>query len=37
MLKTRLVTAAVLIPLTLAGLFWLSPRAWGAATLTMTA
>ena len=35
MLKTRIVTAAVLIPLTLAGLFWLSPRAWAVATLAV--
>jgi phosphatidate cytidylyltransferase len=35
MLKTRIVTAAVLIPVTLAGLFLLSPRAWGAVTLAV--
>lgn len=35
MLKIRILTAAVLIPLTLAALFWLSPRAWGAATLAV--
>lgn len=33
MLKTRIVTALVLIPLTLAALFGLPPRAWGALTL----
>src|SRR5271169_1333490 len=37
MLKTRIVTAAVLIPLTLAGLFGLGPRAWGVATLAVMA
>lgn len=37
MLKTRIVTAAVLIPLTLAGLFCLSPRAWGVVTLAVVA
>lgn len=35
MQKTRIATAAVLIPLTLAALFWLSPRAWGAVTLAV--
>lgn len=35
MLKTRIVTAAVLIPLTLAALFGLGPRAWGALTLAL--
>lgn len=35
MLKTRIVTAAVLIPLTLAGLFLLSPRGWGGVTLAV--
>lgn len=35
MQKTRIVTAAVLIPLTLAALFWLSPRAWGVVTLAV--
>lgn len=37
MLKTRIVTAAVLIPLTLASLFLLSPRAWGGVTLAVVA
>jgi phosphatidate cytidylyltransferase len=36
-LKTRIVTALVLIPLTLAALFWLPPRVWGAATLAIVA
>jgi phosphatidate cytidylyltransferase len=35
MLRTRILTAAVLVPLTLAGLFWLSPRAWGVVTLAL--
>lgn len=35
MLKIRILTAAVLIPVTLAALFGLSPRAWGAATLAV--
>jgi phosphatidate cytidylyltransferase len=35
MLKTRIVTAAVLIALTLLALFWLSARAWGAVTLAV--
>jgi phosphatidate cytidylyltransferase len=34
-LKTRIVTALVLIPLTLAALFGLPPRAWGAVTLAV--
>jgi phosphatidate cytidylyltransferase len=33
MLGTRILTAVVLIPSTLAALFWLSPRGWGAVTL----
>ena len=33
MLKTRIITALVLVPLTLAALFGLPPRAWGAVTL----
>jgi phosphatidate cytidylyltransferase len=33
MLKTRIVTAAVLIPVTLGALFWLSALAWGLVTL----
>jgi len=37
MLRTRIVTAAVLIPLTLAGLFGLGARGWGAATLAVMA
>lgn len=37
MLKTRIVTAAVLIPLTLGCLFLLSPRAWGTVTLAVIA
>jgi len=37
MLKTRVVTAAVLIPLTLAALFGLGPRAWGVVTLAVVA
>ena len=35
MLKTRILTAAVLIPLTLGALFWLSPRGWGIFTLAI--
>lgn len=35
MLKTRIITALVLIPLTLAALFGLPPRAWGAVTLAV--
>ncbi|MGH8800405.1 MAG: phosphatidate cytidylyltransferase, partial [Casimicrobiaceae bacterium] len=35
MLKTRIITALVLIPLTLAALFALPPRAWGALTLAI--
>jgi phosphatidate cytidylyltransferase len=35
MLKQRIVTAAVLIPLTLVALFWLGARAWGAVTLAV--
>jgi phosphatidate cytidylyltransferase len=35
MLKTRILTAAVLIPLTLGALFWLSPRGWGVFTLAI--
>ncbi|HEX4524672.1 MAG TPA: phosphatidate cytidylyltransferase [Casimicrobiaceae bacterium] len=35
MLKTRIITALVLIPLTLAALFGLPPRAWGALTLAV--
>jgi phosphatidate cytidylyltransferase len=34
-LKTRIITALVLIPLTLAALFGLPPRAWGAVTLAI--
>jgi phosphatidate cytidylyltransferase len=37
MLKKRLITAAVLIPLTLAALFWLNPYAWGSVTLAVVA
>jgi phosphatidate cytidylyltransferase len=37
MLKTRVLTAAVLIPLTLAALFLLEPRGWGALTLLVVA
>lgn len=35
MLKTRIITALVLIPLTLAALLGLPPRAWGAVTLAV--
>ena len=35
MLKTRIITALVLIPLTLAALFGLPPRGWGAVTLAV--
>lgn len=35
MLKTRILTAAVLIPLTLGALFWLDPRGWGIFTLAI--
>ncbi|TMH59289.1 MAG: hypothetical protein E6H55_13115, partial [Betaproteobacteria bacterium] len=35
MLTTRILTAAVLIPLTLGALFWLSPRGWGVFTLAI--
>jgi len=35
MLKTRILTAVVLVPLTLAALFLLPPRAWGAVTLAV--
>jgi phosphatidate cytidylyltransferase len=35
MLKTRILTTAVLIPLTLAALFGLPPRGWGAVTLAV--
>lgn len=34
-LKTRIITALVLIPLTLAALFGLPPRGWGAVTLAV--
>ena len=34
-LRTRIVTALVLIPSTLMALFWLSPRGWGALTLVV--
>lgn len=37
MLKTRILTAIVLIAVTLAALFWLPPRAWGAVTLAVVA
>jgi phosphatidate cytidylyltransferase len=37
MLRTRIMTAAVLIPLTLAALFGLGARAWAAATLAVMA
>jgi phosphatidate cytidylyltransferase len=36
-LKTRIITALVLIPLTLAAVFALPPRAWGALTLAVVA
>lgn len=35
MLRARILTAAVLIPLTLAALFWLPPPRWGAVTLAV--
>lgn len=35
MLKTRILTAAVLIALTLSALFWLPPRGWAAVTLAV--
>ena len=35
MLRTRILTALVLIPSTLMALFWLSPRGWGALTLVV--
>src|SRR5438552_2858682 len=35
MLKTRILTAAVLIPLTLGALFWLGPIGWGVFTLAI--
>lgn len=35
MLRTRILTALVLVPLVLAALFLLPPRAWGAATLAV--
>src|SRR2546428_821928 len=35
MLTTRILTAAVLIPVTLGALFWLSPRGWGGFTLAI--
>ncbi len=35
MLRVRILTAAVLIPLTLAALFWLPPLGWGVATLAI--
>lgn len=37
MLKTRILTAIVLIAMTLAALFWLPPRGWGAVTLVVVA
>ena len=37
MLKTRILTAAILIPAVLAALFLLSPRAWGVAALAVMA
>ena len=37
MLKTRTLTAIVLIAVTLAALFWLPPRGWGAVTLAVVA
>jgi len=36
-LKTRILTAIVLIGVTLAALFWLPPRGWGAVTLAVVA
>ncbi|HKW79613.1 MAG TPA: phosphatidate cytidylyltransferase [Casimicrobiaceae bacterium] len=35
MLKTRIITALVLVPLTLAAIFWLPPRGWGGLTLAV--
>ena len=35
MLRARILTAAVLIPVTLAALFWLPPLGWGAVTLAI--
>jgi phosphatidate cytidylyltransferase len=35
MLRARILTAAMLIPLTLAALFWLPPLGWGAVTLAI--
>ena len=35
MLGTRILTAAVLVALTLAALFWLNPRLWGVVTLAL--
>ena len=35
MLGTRILTAVVLIPSTLAALFWLGPRGWGVVTLAV--
>jgi phosphatidate cytidylyltransferase len=35
MLGTRILTAAVLIPLTLAAMFWLPPLGWGVVTLAI--
>ncbi len=35
MLRTRILTALVLVPLLLAALFLLPPRAWGVATLAV--
>lgn len=37
MLKTRIITAAILVPAVLAALFLLSPRAWGVAALGVMA
>ena len=37
MLKARILTAIVLIAVTLSALFWLPPRAWGAVTLFVVA
>jgi len=36
-LKTRILTAVALIAVTLAALFWLPPRGWGAVTLVVVA